>query len=460
MTSALLLHKKNDPKHLMNLSIVLHPTHSTILQQYTAFTDHSPPIDVLRLICSFLSGSQDVVHFGLANRRLTVLLLSDTALWNLFLHKHFPNSYAKHQSEIEGLNLYKHLTNISNNIKTGKCHLTTLHEHRSPINCMINWNDHLISASWGTIKIWNLNTEQKPQMLSGNPSNATCMTLWNDELVSALENGTIEIWDLNNKSPSNVTCMTLWNDKLVSGSGDGTIKIRDLNTGQELQTLKGHQSKVTCMIIWGDKLISGSEDGTIKIWDLNTGQKLRTLKNIRSEVTCMTIWNDELVSALENGTITIWNLNTREELKTFKESERIECMTIWNDQLVCGLEAPWFHLWDLNRRQSLKVLSVHGCGAYGIMIWNDKFVSISGDETVRIWDPNTQLYFWKQVDKGLRYRGCMTAVSDSKFATSSNQTINIWDFSSPRLTGVDLKSSKKRLLDNDEHASTSRKKRS
>jgi WD40 repeat protein len=137
-------------------------------------------------------------------------------------------------------------------------------------------------------------------------------------------------------------------------------------------------------------------------------------------------------------------------------------MMIWNDKLVCGLEAPWFDLRDLNTGQSLNTLSVHECGAFGIMIWNDKFVSISGDETVRIWDPNTQLYFWKQVDKDLRYRGCMTAISDSKFATSSNQTINIWDFSSPRLnhSEVDLKPSKKRSLDDDEHASPPQKKRS
>ena len=412
----------------------------------------------------FLNDSPDVVHFGLANRRLTVLLFSDTALWNLFLHKHFPNSYANHKSKIESLSLYQRLTHISNNIKTKKCHLTTLHEHQSRINCMINWNDHLISASWGTIKIWNLNTKQKPQMLSGNPSNATCMTLWNDELVSALENGTITIWDLNHKSPSNVTCMTLWNDKLVSGSGDGTIKIRDLNTGQELKTLKGHQSKVTCMTIWDDQLISGSLEGTIKIWDLNTGQELKTLKH-SGYIQCMTLWGDKLVSGsseCEGGTIRIWNLNTREELQTFKEDNHIECMMIWNDKLICGLETPWFDLWDLNTGQSLKRLSVHGCGALGIMIWNDKFISISGDETVKIWDPNTQLWDWEQVDASLRCHGCMTAVSDSKFAISSNHRINIWDFSSPRLnhSEVDLKPSKKRSLDDDERTSPPQKKRS
>ena len=50
----------------------------------TPFTHHSPPLDILRRICSFLEDSKDVVHFGLVNRRLTVLLL-DAEVWNALL---------------------------------------------------------------------------------------------------------------------------------------------------------------------------------------------------------------------------------------------------------------------------------------------------------------------------------------------------------------------------------------
>ena len=419
----------------MNLSIVLNPTNPTILQQYTAFTDHSPPIDVLRLICSFLSDCQDVVHFGLANRRLSVLLLSDTQLWNLFLHKHFPNSYANHQSDIEGLSLYKHLTNISNNIKTGKCHLITLDGHQDQISCMTSWRNKLVSASRGTIKIWNL--EQEPQMLK--------------------------------EIQSNVTCMTVWNDKLVVGLTDGTIQIWDLNTGQKLQTLQGHQSEIRCMTISGNKLFSGSSDKTIKVWDLNTGEELQTLRH-QSNIRYMAIWGDKLVFGAWDE-IKIWNLNTEEELWTLKEQATtytknmhtsIECIMIWNDQLVCGLERPWFYLWDLNTGQSLlHKLRAHGCGSYGIMLWNDKFVSISRDETVKIWDPNTEEWFWQQRDANFIRPNCMTAVGDSKLATSSCQKIKIWDFNSPHLnhSGVDRKPSKKRPLDDDKRASIPRTKR-
>jgi len=415
----------------MNLSIVLNPTNSTILQQYAAFTDHSPPIDVLRLICSFLSDCQDVVHFGLANRRLSVLLLSDTQLWNLFLHKYFPNSYAKHQSETEGLSLYKHLTNISNNIKTGKCHLITLDGHQDQIICMTSWGNKLVSASWGTIKIWNLDTEQEPQMLK--------------------------------EIQSNVTCMTVWNNKLIAGLRDETIQIWDLDTGQKLQTLKGHQSDIRCMTIWGNKLISGSGDKIIKVWDLNTGEELQTLRH-QSNIRYMTIWGDKLVSGSWDE-IKIWNLNTEEELWTLKEQATtyIECIMIWNDQLVCGLEHPWFYLWDLNTGQSLlPKLRAHGCGAYGIMLWNDKFVSISRDETVKIWDPNTEQWFWQHTDRNFIQPSCMTAVGDSKLATSSYQKVKIWDFNSPHLnhSGVARKPSKKRPLDDDECASISQTKRS
>ncbi|MBS0607655.1 MAG: hypothetical protein JSR57_11955, partial [Verrucomicrobia bacterium] len=46
-----------------------------------------------------------------------------------------------------------------------------------------------------------------------------------------------------------------------------TIKIWDLASGQELQTLTGHQRSVYCLEVKDGMLISGSADHTIKIWD-------------------------------------------------------------------------------------------------------------------------------------------------------------------------------------------------
>ena len=69
---------------------------------------------------------------------------------------------------------------------------------------------------------------------------------------------------------------------LVSGSDDNTIKLWDVETGQEIRTLKGHDSFVTSVNFSpdGKTLVSGSWDKTIKLWNVETGQEIRTLKGM------------------------------------------------------------------------------------------------------------------------------------------------------------------------------------
>jgi WD40 repeat protein len=58
---------------------------------------------------------------------------------------------------------------------------------------------------------------------------------------------------------------------LASGSWDKTIKIWNVETGQEVQSLSGHDRPVYAVAYdaGGRWLASGSEDGTIKLWRLD-----------------------------------------------------------------------------------------------------------------------------------------------------------------------------------------------
>ena len=66
---------------------------------------------------------------------------------------------------------------------------------------------------------------------------------------------------------------------LTSGSYDRTIILWDVETGEELRTLKGHDSDVFSISFSpdGQTLASGSNDNKIKLWDVETGKELRTL---------------------------------------------------------------------------------------------------------------------------------------------------------------------------------------
>lgn len=136
------------------------------------------------------------------------------------------------------------------NSKTGSC-LTTLNEHRGPVNALqLLSNDELVSASSDhTIKIWNLAIGFCVNTLFGHDGPVICLTLSSTE-------------------------------KIISGSTDSTIKIWNIKDGTCVKTLNGHKGAVYSLkLFYGSgKLLSGSEDKTIKIWGLISGSCINTIR--------------------------------------------------------------------------------------------------------------------------------------------------------------------------------------
>ena len=314
------------------------------------------PMDILRLICSFLDDPKDVIHFGLANWHFSVLL-SDKELWNSLVHKHFPSSCTESKLKAGALSLYKHRVDVAYNIKNGKSRLEAAYKLQDSFFCMTTWGDKLISCSLDRdIKIWDLRPIRKLHTLCGHQG-----------------------W---------VSCLAIWGDKLVSSSTDGTMRIWDLNTALELWTFKKrYRNWIKCMTVWEDKLIFSSNGDKIIILDLNTGQKLETLKRYQPWINCMTILNDKLISSPTGGLIKILDLNTRQQICTFDSKDEINCMTILDDKLVCGLANGTIKIRDPHTGQELQALSGFrkriNCMA---ALDDDKLIFCSNDDAVQIWN--------------------------------------------------------------------------
>ncbi|MCA2689081.1 MAG: hypothetical protein IM467_09265, partial [Microcystis sp. M137S2] len=110
---------------------------------------------------------------------------------------------------------------------------------------------------------------------------------------------------------------------LVSGSWDNTIKLWNVETGQEIRTLKGHDSVVSSVNFSPDgKTLVSSADKTIKLWDVETGQEIRTLKGHDDSVYSVNFSSDgkTLVSGSEDNTIKLWNVETGQEILTLNLS--------------------------------------------------------------------------------------------------------------------------------------------
>ena len=376
----------------MSLSVA--SADSRIPQQRFDVIANLPPVDMLRLICSFLDSPKDVVHFGLASKRLNVLL-SDTAVWNLFVHKHFPDSYTKLKSETESLGLYQHLTTMTHNIETGKYHLRLVYADQVGVTCMKIWGDKLIfGVENHTIRILDLSSRQKLQTLKGHQGKITCTAIWGDKLFSGSEDSTIKIWNLNTgqkpqtvELPSRVSCMAIWEDKFIY-SLYNEIKIWNLNTGQKLQPLKGHLNRINCLTILGNKLFSGSNDCTIKIWDLNTKQCLQTLEGHQAGIECMTIWNDKLFSGSDDRRIKMWDINTGRALQELQGHKGgVSHMAILGDKLFSGSNDRTIKIWDPHTGQTLKTLQEYP--SY-MTVWNDNalITSLYGEAFIKIWNFN------------------------------------------------------------------------
>eukprot|EP01114_Cavostelium_apophysatum_P017668 TRINITY_DN5306_c0_g1_i1.p1 TRINITY_DN5306_c0_g1~~TRINITY_DN5306_c0_g1_i1.p1 ORF type:complete len:353 (+),score=51.39 TRINITY_DN5306_c0_g1_i1:1-1059(+) len=130
------------------------------------------------------------------------------------------------------------------NVEEGICE-NMLEGHLFWVRCLCWFNEQLASGSADcTIRVWKalaLPGEDKneaefdatttEEILEGHTSGVECVLPWNQKLISGSYDMTIRIWNelfecerVLNGHQSFVTCLTLWRGKLVSGSEDKTLK--------------------------------------------------------------------------------------------------------------------------------------------------------------------------------------------------------------------------------------------
>ena len=113
----------------------------------------------------------------------------------------------------------------------------------------------LVSASFGTIRIWNLKTGGLPRILNS----------------------------VHSKKWVNTVAVSPDNSLLASGGDDNNVIIWDLKTGRRIRTIPAHTAAVNAIAFSrdGKTLASGSDDKTIRLWNVKTGSRLRTLSGAR-----------------------------------------------------------------------------------------------------------------------------------------------------------------------------------
>ena len=141
---------------------------------------------------------------------------------------------------------------------------------------------HVVSGSFGSVRIINLNDTSDPPFRVA------------EEYVTALA-----------FSPDGETLVT------AGGYSESAIKLWDVRTRQQIGSLESHRSWVSCLKFLPDRktLASSSADRTIRLWDIGTRRLVRTLRARGGELWTFDVSPDGrlLASGGKDGSVMMWD---------------------------------------------------------------------------------------------------------------------------------------------------------
>ena len=156
--------------------------------------------------------------------------------------------------------------------------------------------------------------------------------------------------------------------RVISASGDCTLKLWNLSTGENLNTLIGHQGRVLTVAVLPDgwRAISGSgskdpekssKDYTLRLWDLDTGTIIRIMEGHTDEVFAVAVLPDgrRAISGASDCTIRLWDLDTGEYRilgkhdQKFSHDQGVNAVTVTPDgrYAVSGSNDSTLKIWKL-----------------------------------------------------------------------------------------------------------------
>jgi len=223
----------------------------------------------------------------------------------------------------------------------------------------ICWQVHQLKEVWQ-------NQRPKLKRLSCDSFVLSIKVHQEKHLYCGLNNGSLQLWDLNNRS--------------VSGVNDKVYEKEDL-----------HDKGIKSLDASDNYIVTGSYDCTAKIWwkdSLVDITLLHTISLHNDSVWDLRLKGETLVTGGLDGAIGIFNLSNRvlQVRNFFKATDALVAAIDFNDDiLITGFEDALIAMWTLNDASELGQVSGHTGGITGIRINGNMFASSSYDGTVCLW---------------------------------------------------------------------------
>jgi len=277
---------------------------------------------------------KDIVHFALTCRDV-VYLATDSQIWNFFLQRDFPNSWAGFKSEIKNIDLlrkksltfYKLLTTANRNIKDKKYCSQQILSHQNGVREIFIHDNKLISSAisqHNPFKVCDLNSQKELYKFPDYNGEWSKFVAHGNNLITYSKNKA-HIYDLNN------------GQALPLG---GTIRTFFFLNGEFIHKILAYDNKLIVHFTL-----------FIKIYDLNDGKELISLdfpsnfkkkrqQQFNSDLKDILIADDNLIIQLNNS-IQIYNLNkTENSISLDLQEEQISRILVSNNMLIVQLYDP------------------------------------------------------------------------------------------------------------------------
>lgn len=222
---------------------------------------------------------------------------------------------------------------------------------------------------------------------------------------------------------------------------DNTVGIINTDTGQEINTLSGHNALVLLMTFATESpnLATADDTGEVIVWDTQTGQDLLKLASDDDNPVAGLALNDNgnlLAVGYQDGAIDIWAVaagQQQQQLAGYNEAITAMAFSRDSQQLAVADNGLEITIWDIATGNDTLALSGHEAPVTALTFNSDgtKLASASEDKTAIVWDLTSE-------DETTTFIGHSDAVqsvsinesTDMLVTGSRDNTAKVWDIAS------------------------------
>jgi len=248
--------------------------------------------------------------------------------------------------------------------------------HSSPVRGVAygpNGEQVITGSSDGTVRIWNLKTEQVIVSFEHRASVETVIYGPNGErVITGSSDGTARVWNLETEKeiarfdhhgkPVNAVAFGPEGKRLLTGNGDGTARVWNLETEKEIARFDHHGQPVNAVAFGpeGKRLLTGSIDGTARVWNLETEKEIARFDH-QGSVNAVNYGpeGEQILTGSSDNKARIWNLETQEEIAHFSHEEPIKDVTyaLEGKRVVTSSKDGTVGVWNVNTEKKIDYLN-------------------------------------------------------------------------------------------------------